>query len=188
MTGRRHSSEHDYRAAAIALWGEAGAFVHDAYDHWHPLLPELPDRLPIVLGLSAYGGCAGLTRHDNPHLDGPRISIATQYLDHANVVRDVVLHEMLHCWLHVTGRDTAHQSSDWYVTINRLSPVVLGHELNAKRGGDRKSVRVKRDDGTTTVRKERITGAIQHRDVARWPGAFRPSDWDRGKPIHCPTY
>jgi hypothetical protein len=189
MSPRSHGSNHDYRAAAVALWGAAGGFVHDCYDHWRPLFPELPDRLPIVIGLSAYGGCVGLSRYDSPYLHGPRISIASQrkYL-HTNAVRDVMAHEMLHCWLYVIGRDTAHQSDDWYHAVNRLSPAVLGRELGAKRGGDRRSVRVKLDDGATCVRKVRVADALKHGDVARWPGAFRPADWDRGEPVPCPTY
>lgn len=187
MSGSQHSNP-DYRAAAIALWGPAGAFIHDAYAAWHPLLPELPESLPIVIGLSAYGRCLGLTRIDDPHLNGPRITIATQYMNHANDVRDVVLHEMLHVWLHLTNRDTKHAGHDWYVAVNRLSPAVLGHELNARRGAARKSVRIKRDDGTSTVRKIAVPSAIQHADIARWPHAFRPDDYDHGEPIPCPTY
>jgi hypothetical protein len=178
----------DYRAAAILLWGDAGAFVHDCYRHWLHLFPELPDAMPIVIGLSAYGACAGLSRLNNPCLDGPRISIASQYLSHANDVRDVMVHEMLHCWLHVTGHKFEHDSVDWYAAVNRLSPTVLGADINAKRGGDRRSVRVKLDDGTTAVRKERVAGAIKHGDIARWPNSFRPRGWDRGAEISCPTY
>jgi hypothetical protein len=186
-TARSRDSCHDYRAAAVALWGDAGAYVHDCYRDWLPLFPELPDQMPIVLGLSAYGHCSGLSRFSDPQLTGPRISIATQYLKlGANYVRDVMVHEMLHCWLYMTGRDPDHASRDWYEHINRLSPTVMGYSINARRGGDRKSVRIKLADGTSTVRKEPVTGAVKHGDVARWP--VRPKGWDRGEPVRCPTY
>lgn len=189
---RRQRSQQnypDYRAAAILLWGDARGFVHDCYRHWLHLFPELPEYMPIVIGLSAYGRCVGLSRLNDPYLDGPRITIASQYLNlGANYVRDVMVHEMLHCWLYETGRDTDHQSYDWYEAVNRLSPTVLGVDISAKRGGERKSVRVKLDDGTSRVRKNRVPGAIKHGDIARWPNSFRPPDWDRGAKISCPTY
>jgi hypothetical protein len=162
--------------------------MHDCYQDWLPLFPELRDSMPIVLGLSAYGRCAGLSRLNNPYLDGPRITIATQYLKHANDVRDVIVHEMLHCWLYLTGRDTDHQSRDWYESVNRLSPTVLEFDLNVRRGGARKSVRVRLADGTSTGRKRTVAGAVKHGDVARWPNAFRPEGWNHGGPVHCPTY
>ncbi len=160
--------------------------MHDCYQHWLHLYPELPDAMPIVIGLSAYGHCAGLSRL---HLSyGPRISIASQYLSHANDVSDVMVHEMLHCWLYLTRRGTDHDSTDWYTAVNRLSPAVLGIDLDARRGAARKSVREKLSDGTSVVRKIRNPAAIQHRDIARWPLPFRPAGWDHGEEIGCPTY
>lgn len=112
MTTRTNTerSQHncvDYRAAAVALWGDAGAHVHDCYQHWLALFPELPEYMPIVIGLRVgpeleilSGDSVGLSRVDDPYLDGPRITIA----------RDVMVHEMLH-WLHATGRNIKHQSS-----------------------------------------------------------------------------
>ena len=176
-----------YRAAAEKLWGEAGAYVHEAYDKYRPLFPELPRTLPIVIGLTAYGKCIGLTRTDWEH--GPRITIqSSAFKGGTDLVDDVMIHEMLHAWLAVTGRDPEHGSSDWYDAINRLSPTVLGRELGAKRGADRKSVRVKTDDGRSVVRKVRVEGVITHNQVANWPGPFLPRGRDRGRRLHCPTY
>ena len=75
---------------------------------------------------------------------------------------------------------------DWYAAIRRLSPEVLGHQLDARRGGDRKSVRVKQADGTSVVRKIRNPDVTPHGAVARWPYSFRPADL--GEPIGCPSY
>jgi hypothetical protein len=55
------------------LWGEAGAYAHDVYAAHRPLFPELPEQLPIVIGITAYGHCLGLTRGSK---SGPRITLA----------------------------------------------------------------------------------------------------------------
>ncbi len=177
-----------YREAAITLWGEAGAHVHDCYDRWHPLMPELPDTLPIVCGITAYGVCIGLTRGD--WAPGPRITIGSnQFGRGAEVVSDIMVHEMLHAWLHVTGQNTKHKSEAWYAAVRRLSPAVLGHELDVRRGAQRKSVRVRLDDGRSVVRKVKVPEFEgQHAKVSRWPYAFRPAGWDRGARLYCPSY
>jgi hypothetical protein len=102
---------------------------------------------------------------------------------------------MLPAWLHVTGRSAKHDSADWYEAICRLSPAVLGCELDARRGAARKSIRVPNpaylpggDEPKTLVRKEPVKEAIQHGAVARWPQAFRSADYDWGRPIACPAY
>jgi hypothetical protein len=108
------------------------------------------------------------------------------------VVEDTVIHEMGHAWLYLTGQETAHDSDAWYAMVRRLSPAVLGHELDARRGAARKSVRVPNprfgEDGQpkTVVRKVPVNDAIAHADVARWP--VRPEAFDPGQPIDCPTY
>lgn len=186
--------ETTYRDAAIALWGDAGAYVHDTYtkirsEHY----PELPEQLPITMGLTAYGHCIGLTRTTWEY--GPRISVFSPLFSHRKQVDDVMIHEMLHAWLFVTGRDHEHKSRAWYEAVRRLSPAILGRELDVQRGADRKSIRVPNPAYTpgngqpkTLVRKIRADDAIRHGDVAGWPGAFRPADYDWGQPIRCPTY
>ena len=113
-----------YRDAAIVLWGNAGAYVHDSYTRWLPLFPELPETLPIVIGITAYGRCLGLTRAGWHH--GPRITIASNQFQRPGMVDDTMVHEMLHAWLYVTGHNVKHNSEPWYAAIRRLSPVVLG--------------------------------------------------------------
>jgi hypothetical protein len=176
-----------YRDASAVLWGEAGTYCHDSYQRWLPLFGELPETLPIVIGITAYGHCIGLSRITWTH--GPRITIASnQFWRGGGAVDDVMVHEMLHCWLYLTGQDTAHKGAAWYAAINRLSPDVLGHQLDVRRGGNRKSVRIKQSDGSSRVHKVRVPDATPHGDVARWPGSFRPAGYDLGAPIGCPSY
>lgn len=185
-----------YREAATVLWGEAGALVHDEYTRLLPHYPGLPDQLPIVIGITAYGHVIGLCRYMTWEY-GPRITIASwQFSKGRRQVADIMAHEMLHARLHLEGLDTEHDSHSWYDEVRRLSPVVLGRELDARRGADRKSVRVPNpewQEGTdvpkTIVRKERVHDAVQHGDVARWPHSFRPEGYyDGGEPIPCPSY
>lgn len=215
VTGFHHPADVDslvtsttsYRDAAVTFWGEAGAYAYDAYDRIRAALyPELPARLPIVIGLTAYGACLGLTRGRWDH--GPRITLPPEVFQGTTAegsrrqvhggtrqVDDVLTHEMLHAWLAVTGRDMHHDSAGWYEAIRRLSPAVLGHQVDARRGAVRKSVRIPNpawtpggDAPKTLVRKQNSADAVQHGDVARWPQAFRPADYDWGPPIPCPTY
>ena len=182
-----------YRDAGQALWGDAGAYAYDTYDRLREAhYPELPAQLPIVIGLTAYGRCNGLTRYINP----PRISIWSPLFQQGRrQIDDLLAHEMLHAWLHITGCDPDHDSRDWYDAINRLSPAILGRDIGARRGADRKSVRRPNPDWTpenglpkTVVRKIRAEDAVQHSAVAHWPQAFRPGSYDWGPPIPCPSY
>jgi hypothetical protein len=183
-----------YRDAAVALWGEAGAFAHDRYDRYrHELYLQLPDELPIVIGITAYAHCAGLTASTWKY--GPRITLESRrFWQGREFVADVLMHEMLHAWLGVMGRDTSHDSRAWYAAVNRLSPLVLGRELGAVRGAARRSVRVPNPlagepgEPKTLVRKVANPDAVPHGDVARWPISFRPADYPTGEPIDCPIY
>jgi hypothetical protein len=184
-----------FRDAAVTLWGDAGAYACDAYDRIRvALYPDLPARLPIVIGLTAYGHCLGLTQGSWEH--GPRISIFSPLFARGHrQVDDLLTHEMLHASLILAGENPKHQGDPWYGAVRRLSPAVLGHPLDARRGADRKSVRVPnqdwREDSSepkTLVRKITVPDVVQHRDVAGWPQAFRPDAYDWGTPIACPTY
>ncbi|MPZ14359.1 MAG: hypothetical protein GEU73_08030 [Chloroflexi bacterium] len=182
-----------YREAAVALWGEAGAFAHDAYGRWLALYPGLPEQLPIVIGITAYGKCWGLTRPTWEH--DPRITLSSSiFAKGTRVVDDVMVHEMLHVWLAMTGQEIHHNSQAWYEAACRLSPAVLGHELSARRGADRRSVRVPNPrDGEpgqppTIVRKVPVPDVVPHRAIATWPYSLRPPHAPPGDPIPCPTY
>jgi len=211
---------YSYRAAATTLWGEAGAAVHDAYAHWRTeLFPELPEQMPIVIGITAYGACVGLTRYRAPSrlpivigitagVDGAeptvfrrdsipaRISVASNVFAHGRQeVEDVMVHEMLHVHLEQRGEDPGHDGEPWYAAVRRLSPVVLGRELDVRRGAARRSVRVPNPRAgepgqpATLVRKVSVVEAVPHAQVARWPTPFRVRSRG-GKPvvpIPCPS-
>jgi hypothetical protein len=184
-----------YRDAAQALWGEAGTYAHDAYARIREALyPELPGQIPIVIGITAYGHCDGLTRGGWEH--GPRISLFSSAFGQGRLyVDDLLTHEMLHAWLFVAGRQVTHGSADWYEAVRCLSPAVLGRQVDARRGAARRSVRVPNpayqpggNEPKTLVRKEAVADAVQHADVARWPHSFRPAGYQWGEPIECPPY
>ena len=126
---------------------------------------------------------------------GPRISLfSSAFRTGRRYVDDLITHEALHAWLAVTGRDVRHGGPDWYAAVRRLSPLVLGRQVDARRGADRRSVRVPNPDWTpggaapkTVVRKQPVPGAVPHADVARWLHPFRPEGYDRGTPIPCPA-
>lgn len=120
-----------YRAAAEALWGEAGDRIRR----------ELYPELPVVIGITAYGHCEGLTRSRWSH--GPRISLFSSAFGRGpRYVDDILTHELLHVWLALSGLQIHHDSDNWYQQVLRLSLAVLGHQVDARRGADRKSVRV----------------------------------------------
>jgi hypothetical protein len=183
-----------YREAAVTLWGAAGACAHDAYARWLHLYPELPEQVPIVIGITGYSACAGFTRPTWGH--GPRITMSSLLFEAgAGHVEDTMVHEMLHVWLHLTDQDTDHDSRAWYAALRRLSPAVLGRELDVRRGADRRSVRVPNPayapgngEPKTLVRKIRVQSAVPHGRVAAWPSPFRPAGYDWGAPIPCPIY
>lgn len=157
--------------------------------------PELPVEMAIVIGITAYGHCAGLTRWAAATA-APRISLASnQFRSGTHVVEDLLVHECSHAWLYVTRQAPQHDARPWYALVDRLSPAVLGHEIGAVHEPRRKSVRIPNPaylaGGTapkTIVRKVPVEVAVAHADVAAWPSAFRPASWDSGRPISCPTY
>ena len=131
-----------------------------------------------------------------PFVSRARFEDSQKQLDRAQrQIDDLMAHEMLHVWLHIQDRDPKHKGRPWYESIKRLSPAILGREVDARRGADRKSVRVPNpawcegsDEPKTLVQKVHDHNVVQHRDVAHWPFSFRPDDYDWGKPLSCPTY
>lgn len=80
-------------AAGEALWGEAGRHVYATYRRLRAeLFPQLPEELPIVIGLTAYGHCLGLTRYPWEH--GARVTLAPLiFAQGRGMVDDILLHE-----------------------------------------------------------------------------------------------
>jgi hypothetical protein len=188
-----------YQEAAIVFWSGAGEYLYEKYrEHREMYFPELPEELPIVIGITAYGHCHGLTDHKWNEGSGPRITIESRLFGiNTYLVDDVLLHEMLHAWLHVTGQKIRHDSGPWYQAVRRLSPAVLGREVEIERGhgGGRKSQRMPNpayEPGNgqpkTVVRKVRIDQAITHDQVATWPGSFRLEGYPRTLTMPCPSY
>ncbi len=178
--------------AAADLWGPAGGHLYAAYGRLREqLFPELPAELPMVIGLTAYGHCIGLTRSWGA---GTRISVAPKvFAGGERMVDDVLVHEMLHVFLIGAGKDPKHAGDPWYTEIRRLSPAVLGRELDVDRPR-RRSVRIPNasygpDDGRRTlVRKVSEGPEGVHAAVARWPTPFRPAGYDFGAPIAVASY
>jgi len=129
---------------------------------------------------------------------GPRITVGSnQFAVGRRQVDDIMAHAMLHAWLILTGAADLNESHGRarYAAVRRLSPVVLGRDLDVYRGADRRSVRAPNpayapdnDQPKTLVRKVRDRAAVAHDDIARWPGSLRPVGYDFGEPIPCPTY
>ena len=180
--------------AAEVLWGPAGSYLYAAYRCLRATyFPDIPAELPLVIGLTAYGHCIGLTRHPWPQT--ARISLAPGvFATGEGMVDDVLLHEMLHVHLAEAGLDPKHAGEPWYTAVRRLSPAVLGQPLDVERS-KRRSMRIANPayglpgEPKTLVRKQAPEGdAGLHRRVATWPHSFRPSCYHWGDPIALPTY
>jgi hypothetical protein len=177
--------------AAATLWGQAGIYLYAAYYRLRDQhFPELPAELPMVIGLTAYGHCIGLTRS---WPTGARISLAPGVFARGEgMVDDVLVHEMLHVALIAAGQDPKHAGEPWYREVRRLSPSVLGRELDIDRP-KRRSVRVPNpaygpDDRRRTLVRKVSHGSGGHAEVARWPMPFRPAGYDFGPPIAVASY
>jgi len=186
----------DYRNAAALLWGDAGRYAVDAFerinvDVFDGMLPPIP----IVIGLSAYGHCIGLTRSKVDWIEHPRISLVPKLFnrDGLRTVDDVLVHEMLHASLMLRGRDARHNLAPWCEEITRLSPIVLGHEINAHPVRPRRIENPERqhDENApkTIVKRAPLPGAMTQGQLARWPHSVRPTGYyDDDTCIGVPTY
>jgi hypothetical protein len=183
-----------YLEAAAVLWGAAGAFAVREFqrlNRW--LFAGMLPPLPIVIGLTAYGKCLGLTRSRGAWAAGagaralPRITLAPEIFQGNHrcpggqrVVSETLIHEMVHAQLFLNGLDHQHNGRLWCDTIMRLSPQVLGHAIVAAPDT------VRRIDGV--ARRLARDGALPRRVIASWPHTLRPTDWDPGPLIAVATY
>lgn len=174
-----------YRAAALTLWGDAGALVLDEQRRLNDRLfnGELPP-LPIVIGITAYGRCIGLTRATG--YEGlPRITIASNLFKRGTrAVVDTLTHELVHAKLMLEDRCPDHNSVPWCEEITRLSPMVLGCEINAAPQKNRRVV----VDGRSTVRRAVPDGCLSRKQLAGWPGSLRPAEYPSGDVLMVDTY
>ncbi len=178
-------TQEDYRSAAQLFWGDAAAYAYDTFARLNRELfaGELP-ALPIVLGITAYGHCLGVTRHG----DSPRISLHVGLFNRKGhlAVDDVLTHEMVHAHLILRGEDPKHNHDPWCCMITQLSPHVLGRTIIAR------PVRPRRVKDSTSNKSKVVRladpGALTRGQLARWPYSLRPDDYDFGPKIPVPTY
>jgi hypothetical protein len=162
----------DYRLAASILWGEAGAWAVEECgrlneSHFGGRLPAIP----IVIGLTAYGRCIGLTRGSGEWRDGlPRITLHSRlFAFGTRAVSDTILHEMIHAHLVLAGLDPDHNGRPWCVEVERLSPAVLGRTVKAR------PVHPRRVDGVNV--RLPLPGHLSRKEIAGWPHSLRaPGD------------
>ena len=130
------TSYADYRQAAAWLWGEAGEYAADESARLNRefFAGSIPP-LPIVIGLTAYGRCIGLTR---VHVIPPRITLASELFNGSLrtqggplMVSDTLIHEMLHAFLMLRGENFDHNQAPWCRMITELSPELAGGEILA---------------------------------------------------------
>lgn len=185
----------DYARAASLLWGEAGEFAVREFDRLNRelLAGELPP-LPIVINLTAYGGCIGATRPPG-RLQAPRITLAPGVFNRGGkrMVSDVLLHEMCHAALILRGKSAAHSDDPWCELISELSVPLLGREIVARPVRPRRIPNPARaHDPTapkTIVVRRHEDGALSQADLATWPHPLRPAAFYADQPpLRVPTY
>lgn len=186
----------EYAAAATLLYGDAAAYAYAEFDrhnreHFANTIPPLP----IVFGLTAYGRCLGLTRHPGEWRTHPRITISTPLVNNGgeHAVSDVLLHELVHAHLMLTGQATGPSHGDaWCRVITRLSPTVLGCEITAAYVKPRRVANPAHDTDPTApktlVKREPLPGALPQQVISTWPQSLRPADYGPGEPLHIDTY
>jgi hypothetical protein len=189
----------EYRAAAALLWGTAGEFAAEEFsrinrEHFAGSVPPLP----IVIGLTAFGRCIGLTR--SGWLAAPRITLAPEIFtgNHRTpggtlMVGDVLVHEMAHAALMLRGEDPGHNGEPWCRMLTELSPGVLGREVTAAPVGTRRVPNPDRESDPsapkTKVVRRAEPGALARTDLAYWPQSLRPAGYYQGgQRIAVPTY
>ena len=187
----------EYRQAAIWLWGAAGEYAADEFgrinhDHFAGSIPPLP----IVIGITAYGRCIGLTRGHST----PRITLASEIFNGSHrqqggplTVSDTLIHEMLHAFLMLRGESADHNAAPWCRMITELSPALVGREIKAEPVGTMRVPNPDRDAAPaaprTKVVRQAKPGCLTQDQLARWPHSVRPEGYyDGQKTIPVDTY
>ena len=192
------TSYADYRQAAAWLWGEAGEYAADESARLNRefFAGSIPP-LPIVIGLTAYGRCIGLTR---VHVIPPRITLASELFNGSLrtqggplMVSDTLIHEMLHAFLMLRGENFDHNQAPWCRMITELSPELAGREILAAPVGTVRVPNPGRETNPkapkTKVARRHLPGYLSQGELARWPHSIRPVGYYRDqKPIPVDTY
>jgi hypothetical protein len=161
----------DYRLAASILWGAAGRFAVDEQRrlnrrYFGDALPPLS----VVVGLTAYGRCLGLTRpRDRSRWTDqvPRITLASNlFASGTGAVSDTVLHEMVHAKLMLAGQNPQHNATPWCAEICRISPLLDGGRAILAAPV---TTRYVNNVSCRPVRPGHLTRA----DLATWPHSLR---------------
>lgn len=196
-----------YASAAALLWGEAGRYAAAEFARVNrDLFAGSIIHMPIIIAMSAYGGCIGLTRAPS-WLASPRISLAPEIFNGSvdkdgrpgrmrggpRRVSDVLLHEMIHAALILRGEDPAHNEEPWCRLITELSPEVLGRDIMARPVRTHRVPNPARETDPeapkTIVRRIPDPGCLDQMSLARWPQSLRPAGWyDPDRPIYVPAY
>jgi hypothetical protein len=197
-----------YARAAALLWGPGGEFAAAEFARINrELFAGSIPPMPIVIGMSAYGHCIGMTMPAS-WLKSPRISLTPEIFNGSadrpdgsrgrirggqRQVADVLVHEMVHAALFLRGENPAHNEAPWCKLITELSPDVLGTDITARPVRPRRVPNPARETDPsapkTIVRRMPDAGALAQIDLARWPHSLRPAGfYDGGKPLWVPTY
>ncbi len=197
-----------YARAAALLWGQAGEFAAAEFARLNrELFAGSIPPLPVIIGLTAYGTCIGLTRTAR-WLAAPRVTLAPELFNGSaerpdgspgrirggpRQVSDVLLHELVHAALIFRGEDPAHNADPWCALITELSPDVLGLVITARPVRTRRIPNPARETDPsapkTIVKRMPEPGAMRQIELARWPQSVRPGGWyDGDQPIYVPTF
>jgi len=206
------STYQTYADAAALLWGKAGEFAAAEFarhnrEHFAGSLPPMP----VIIAMSAYGNCIGLTRAPS-WLASPRISLAPEVFNGSadkpagagrsrpgrmrggpRQVSDVLLHEMIHAALILRGEDPDHNQPPWCRLITELSPGVLGLDISAHPVRTHRVPNPARETDPkapkTIVRRIPDPGCLSQLALAHWPQSLRPAGWyGSDRPIYVPAY
>lgn len=191
----------DYESAAALLWGPAGEFAAGEFarlnrEHFAGSIPPMP----VIIGLTAYGRCIGMTLSGPRWLEAPRITLAPELFNGsqrtqpgARMVTDVLVHEMIHAALMLRGEDPGHNEAPWCRMIAELSPAVLGQDVNAAPVKPRRVPNPARESDPaapkTIVVRQATPGSLSQAQLATWPHSVRPAGYyAAGERIPVPTY
>jgi len=155
----------EYRAAAELIYPGFGAWTYDTFDrlnrqHFENRVPLMPIRwhhtlaYGAALGLAVDGGTPAARIDIAMHMNG---AWAFDETGSPNLMAEhLLLHEMLHHFLTVTGRKSKHNTRDWCAEIERI-----GAELGIKpfRAAPSKVTKVRIGD-------KRVSQRVQEGDLA----------------------
>jgi SprT-like family len=182
----------DYCSAAVLLFGEPVSWLYDEFQrHNAHYFGGALQPIPIVVGLSAYGGCLGLTRLAGEWGDAPRITIATQYLKRGrNETSDILLHEMIHALLSQQGENVRHNGAPWCREIMRITPLldlppILAAPIVPSRVPSRAGGLIGRQAKPVRVAKP---SHLSRQDLAHWPHSLRSRTASSSPPLRVSMY